>query len=275
MNRKRRTYLGFLRWKQLRTACTPMTKFITSMRLLGLLACVLVTILLTNCYTTANIKASSQELLFNFTPLRDPVATYVRVSHQGHAQALHYIGSRLLVVEAFEGNLPTEITSRLFVTVNSSAFKRGELSQILPGNVAIEGDLFSILAIAEGRLTGRIGGFVHLAPNVVSSQIEQLLAVVKHLKPIPLAAAYLESNPILLKKRFAVLQSEGKLKNFSTLPEGLQQILQLAINRPNTFVALNKPQYQQFLSYKTGSELLLDKQGNGYEIKLYTTNANQ
>ncbi len=245
-------------------------RFITSMRVcyLGLLVCALVATLLANFCTAV----PSQELLFNFSPLQDPVKTYVRVSRQGHAQALYY--TSLVVIEAFEGDLPANITRRLFSNTNSLAFKFSWLNYIFPSNVVMEGDLFSIILTTEGRPIEETGGFAHLAPKVISSQISQFLAVVNYLKRIPLAASYLESSPILPKQRFALLQSEDKLQSFSTLPKGLQQILRLAIDRPLTFVALDKAQYQQFLSYKTGLELLLNKQGNGYEVHLYTTKSN-
>lgn len=273
MNRKKHTYSGCLNHEQLQSA-GRITRFITSkyLRRLGLVVCMLVVTLLTVYYTAA---ASFDELRLEYIPWQNPVATYVRVNRQGNAQALRYIRSRLLAVEALEGKLSSQATSNLFAKRDRPAFKTALLRQSFAGNGAIEGDLFNLITIAQDKQTERIFGLVHLTPKEVSSAIDDLLATVKHLRRVPLAVAYLTSEQILPKQRLAQMRSQGVVKKFGALPQGLQQILQPTIDSPLTFTALGKKQYQQFLSYKTGSELLVDKQGDGYQIYLLTTNTNQ
>lgn len=273
MNSKRHTHSGSQKRGESQLARAPTTKLITaaSLRNLGLLVIAVAAALLTNFYTAANVEAPSKEILLEFIPMHSPVVTNVQVSRQGNADALRYIRSRLLAVEALKGNLSTQVTSRLFATADTTAFKDALHRQSFAGTGLTQGDQFRLIVVIEGGAAREIFGFVHLTPKVVSSEIVQMLAAVKNLDHATLAAAYLKGEPIP-KERFARLQTSGLVKEFGALPSRLRQTLQSAIDKPYTFVALDDARYQHFLSYKTSSELLLDKQGNGYQIKLFTTN---
>ncbi|MFB2768289.1 hypothetical protein ACE1AT_03190 [Pelatocladus sp. BLCC-F211] len=190
----------------------------------------------------------------------------MKLDHQGNAEVIRYIGSQQLAVEAFQGNLSSDFTNRVFATSNK-AFEEALHDQSYTSGLT-QGDQFHLVFVGENKTYNKIFGFVHLAPKVVSSTVAELLKVVKHLNQVPLATAYLKSEPIS-NERFTQLQSSGLVKNFETLPTKLREILQSAIDKPYTFVTLNNTQYQHFLVNKLNSELFLNKQGNGYQIELF------
>jgi hypothetical protein len=116
-------------------------------------------------------------------------------------------------------------------------------------------------------------GFVSDTNVVTQIQVKELLEIERHLAGVPPADAYIVSNAIE-KTRFDKLRKKGKSSflSASEFPADLQLKVLTAIGNSQEFYALDKREYEEFLtSSANASEFYVTANGTTHQLTLFTS----
>ena len=217
------------------------------------------------------IAAPVTEITLDFTPMTDPISTFVLVSENNQAKVVRHARNQLEVVAIHQGDVSPAQVSRLFARSAAPDLAEAMQRKNFGGNGLSRGDQFQLSFKSQESVAGECFGFIDDAPAGVRDLIKELLALQKQLKETSLAAAYLRSEPIAAD-RFAALRRSGKIRFTSTaeFPTDLQTILSRAVVRSRDFLALSRTQHEQLLPQAShGHEFFITANGSGYQLTLF------
>lgn len=215
-------------------------------------------------------QATPTTISLDFTPMTDPISTFVTITPDNQSKVVRYSRSLLVVKNLGEGVLSRQDAStlldkaRALVTANTICTR----SFGTPG--LARGDQFH-LTLNVDQKQKECAGFVEDAPPAIRSLVEDVLSTSQKLTPVALADAYVRSEPIS-QNRYEALRKSPTLRfvNLEEFPNDAQQILSNTINHPRDFIVLSMEQRKHLLDRITnGQELFITHKNSGHQLTLF------
>lgn len=213
---------------------------------------------------------SRPSISLDFTPMREPVSTYVLVGFDNSIRAVRYARYELRVVALREGHLPDSEGTRLRERYREQGVREALRRRSFSGAGLSGGDQFNLsFAFASGAAEGCFG-FVEDAPDAVRRLIGDLLSLAKSPPAATLAAAYVRSEPIEAARLKALRRDESvRFTALRDFPPDVLSAVACAVSRPRDFCPLNQAQFEQLRAKATGGhEYLILENASGHQLNL-------
>jgi hypothetical protein len=205
------------------------------------------------------------------SPMTSPLSTLILVSQNGGARAVRYSRYQLVVTSVWEGQLATDLQTRLTQRVHETALADACNGQNFGGGGLSRGDQFQLLVESAGRTKRQCLGFIDDAPVSVHQLLDDLLRLPERLPRATVADAYLRSE-ILPPERLEAIRRAGQMHFVSVVdaPRDLQPTLGDSIRRPHEFVPLSHQQYEALRTLiAPANDFVLTIGDSGYQLTFF------
>ena len=213
-------------------------------------------------------QATPGTISLDFTPMTDPTSTFVSIQPDNQAKAVRYSRSLIVIKGLGNGTISRQDASTLLDKARALANDGCSKSFGTPG--LTRGDQFHLtLNLDQTQIECR--GFLEDAPATIRSLVENVLSISQKLGSVPLADAYLRSEPISPNRYEALRKLPAvKFADLDTFPNQTQQLLSAAINQPRDFIALSMEQRKTLQDRITnGQEFFVTHKNSGYQLTLF------
>ena len=213
-------------------------------------------------------QATPGMISLDFTPMTDPISTFVSIRPDNQAKMVRYSRSLLVIKGSGEGILSRQDAAALLDKARALANDICSKNFGTPG--LTRGDQFHLTINVDQKQLACVG-FIEDAPPTIRSLVEDVLSISRKLPPSTLADGYLRSEPIS-SNRYDALRKSPTLRfvNLETFPNDTQQILVTAINQPRAFIAISTEQRKNLLErIANGQELFLTHKNSGHQLTLF------
>lgn len=215
-------------------------------------------------------EATPAKISLDFTPMTDPVSTFVSIKPDNQADVVRYSRSLLIIKSASRGVLSPQDVSKLTDKTRALVSENAICTNSFGSPGLTRGDQFH-LTLNVDQKKKECFGFIEDAPPAIRSLVEDVLSTSQKLTPGPLADAYLRSEPISQNRYEALLKSTRlRFVNLEEFPNDVQQILSTVINHPRDFIALSTEQRKHLLDRITsGHELFVTHKSSGHQLTIF------
>lgn len=214
----------------------------------------------------------SYDIKLAVVPFTNPLSTTVHIKEDGSVEAVTYTPTGLLVTSVRAGRMTKAEQARIAQRIHASDFSEACNDRSFGGGGLTRGDRFQLLiASPQQKYIRRCAGFIEDAPIVVRQLIQDLLSLTEQLPPVPLAAAYVRSEPVAAERLAAIRRAgQMRLNTLSDFTPELQSLLNNAADRPHEFIPLTRQQAELIRTrIASAHEFILTTANSGYQLTLF------